>query len=248
MVAGVGALLLASGKKKTARPRASAPPSPDRSSVSQASPTFTARTPHSVDDPVAGTALPSVLLRHIDPGGRAQLGMLYQVKENDRPLEVCLEAIFGSRHTSNDRMWQAARDLLVRVECGPWNQALYAVPRSVNGSSSGHPGGYFTQFEISFDPIYQNNFDRVESGLSPTSSPGDSYALIWIPMINDDAFDTDFTVTTRGMTYPDTELRQGGNMIDPPDDIIDLGFDEVSFDEVGCQLPDGDFRRRIITD
>lgn len=244
LCAGVGALLLSS-KKRAVRMRSSSQDLPEPGPVKQpdqASPPTYGQDEGSTHDEIYPV---NPLLNHIDPDGQAQLGMLYQIQPGDKPLEVCLEALFGARLTTNERAWQAAEDLLVRIECGPWNQALYAVPRL---TPYGSRGGYFTRIEVSFEPIYSDNFDRIKNGLRPTATKGNAYAMIWIPMINNDAFDHDLTVTTRGMSYPDSDCRQGGSMIDPPDEIIDLGFAEVSSNEVGCPLPEGDFRRLIVQD
>lgn len=199
------------------------------------------------DEEEEGFSAASVLSRHMDPGGRAQLGMLYQIKQGDTPLEICREALFGSRDSVTDAaMRQAAKDLLVRIDCGPWNQALYGV--SLEKLKEGHANidSYFTQRGVSFNPIYKNNRERILNGLRPTSGSGGSFALIWIPMINLDRFDMEGVITTEGMYYEDTPNGMGGSMIDPPEEILDLEFDEVSANEVGCDLPEGDFRRSVV--
>ena len=160
-----------------------------------------------------------------------------------------MEAIFGTRDLgdleADDRYFQAAMDLLIRIDCGPWNQALYAVP--IDEMKDGHANidSYFTQRGVSFNPIYKNNRQRILNGMRPTAAPGSHLALIWIPMINLERLDADGTVTTEGMSWPDTDRGMGNSMIDPPDEIQDLEFDEVSGEEVGCDLPEGDFRRTI---
>lgn len=194
----------------------------------------------SQETPVTGQ---KVLIDNIDPDGKANLGMLYQVREGDSPIDVCLEALFGSRDVQADQaMLAAAEELLVRINCGPWNQANYGV----NLQSVDEYGSYFAHKGVSFTPIYSDNFDRIHNGESPTSTPGDSFPLVWIPMINMDKFDKDGVITTEGMYYPDTADGRGGSMIDPPEEILSLGFEEISSQEVGCDLPEGDFRKTII--
>lgn len=190
----------------------------------------------------------TILENYLDPDGRAQLGMLYQIKSGDLPLEICREALFGSRFPVSDPILRrAAIDLLVRIDCSPWNQANYGVP--LDELDEGHAGidGYFANRGVSFNPIYKDNKQRILDGLQPSSGHGSNFALIWIPMINLDRFDMDGVITTEGMYHPDTEDGIGGSMIDPPQEILNLGFDEVSSSEVGCSLPEGDFRRILVS-
>jgi len=188
-----------------------------------------------------------ILARNTDPQGRAVLGALYRIKKGDTPIGICREALFGTREGPMEPwMWQAARDLLVRIDCGPWNQALYAVPLDEMMEGHAEIDSYFTKKGVSFYPVYKDNEKRILAGLPPTSSKGGSHAFLWIPMINLDILDKDGVVTTEGMNYPDTEEGLGGSMIDPPPEVINFGFEEVSGDEVGCDLPEGDFRRSVV--
>ena len=199
------------------------------------------------DEDVPSSSEESVVSKYLDPSGRAHLGRLYQIKIGDSPLEICREALFGSREPVVDAgMRQAAMDLLVRIDCGPWNQALYGV--ELNKLTPGHAeiDGYWTQRGVSFDPIYQDNFARMSEGLGASGAGGGQFALIWIPMINLDKYDMEGVVSTEGMHYPDTADGIGGSMIDPPKEITDLGFDSVEERTVGCDLPEGDFRKTIV--
>lgn len=255
LLAGAGALLLLSGKKKKKGKSTSAPDHQGgHEDLDEEDEIFESGEdePDDEDDELSPSdagylSAEEVLARHMDPEGRAQLGMLYQIKLGDTPLSVCFEALFGSRDPVSDPvMLQAARDLLVRIDCGPWNQALYGV--ALEQLKEGHVNidSYFTQRGVSFNPIYQDNQKRILNGLRPTSDGGVKFALIWIPMINLDRLDLDGIVTTEGMNWPDTESGMGSSMIDPPAEILDLEFAEVSADEVGCDLPEGDFRRVVV--
>lgn len=185
--------------------------------------------------------------KYLDPHGRAQLGRLYQIKIGDSPLAICREALFGSREPVVDAgMRQAAMDLLVRIDCGPWNQALYGVELTKLTPGHAQIDGYWTQRGVSFDPIYQDNLARLSEGLGASGASGGHFALIMIPMINLDKYDMEGVVSTEGMHYPDTEDGIGGSMIDPPKEITDLGFESVEERTVGCDLPEGDFRKTIV--
>jgi len=254
LLAGAGALLLMSGKKKKGRkvaePKGDAAEAPDehQDDLDDEDEIF-----ESDEDETPSPAEPedhsaaAVLARNMDPDGRAQLGMLYQIKKGDTPLEICREALFGSRDpVTGPGLRQATKDLLVRIDCGPWNQALYGLPLADLKEGHANIDSYFTQRGVSFNPVYQDNQKRILNGLRPTSEPGGNLALIWIPMIDLDRLDMEGVVTTEGMNYPDTESGLGSSMIDPPEDILDLEFDEVSASEVGCDLPEGDFRRAVV--
>jgi len=184
---------------------------------------------------------------NVDPRGRVQLGMLYRIKAGDTPLEVCREALFGSREPVADPLKRrAVIELLVRIYCSPWNQALYAIPLE---NLKGYPreiDDYMSKYGISFDPVYQDNYHRITNGLRPTAGDGFKFALIWIPMIDVDRLDSSGVVTVEGMYHPDTEKGIGGLMIDPPREITDIGFEYVTRDRVGCDLPEGDFRRSLV--
>ena len=194
-------------------------------------------------------SLEEVLLRTESPDGRAHLGRLYGVKPEDEPLAVMREALFGSRAPVTE-IWKrkAAIDLLERTECGPWNQANYAVPPEAL-----HPGHAalvaqrYSQRGIAFRPIYSNNRARMLLGQQPTSEPGQYYPYIWIPMIDVDHFDQTGEVTLQDMNWPDNTRGRGHSMIDPPFEIIDIGFDEITNSSVGCEFPEGDFRRFVVS-
>ena len=263
LLAGTGALLLLSGRKKGARRRRPKPATAptvarddgeddlDEDEIFKTSEDDEVEDvggaePEPVQEPDDDSAA-AVLARHMDPDGRAQLGMLYQIKPGDTPLDICREALFGSRDVVVDAaMWQATKDLLVRIDCGPWNQALSGIPLSELNEGHAEIDSYFTQRGVSFDPIYQDNMERILNGLRPTAARGYKFALIWIPMINPDHLDLQGVVTTEGMYHPDTQEGMGGSMIDPPQEILDLEFEEVSAEEVGCDLPEGDYRRMVV--
>lgn len=189
-----------------------------------------------------------IISKYLDPQGRARLGKLYQIKPGDIPLEVCREALFGSREPVADPdKRRAVRDLLVRIDCSPWNQANYGVP--LEELMEGHASiidEYMAVRGVSFYPRYQDNLHRMLNGMQPTSEPGNNFALAWIPMIDVDRFDSEGVVTIEGMNYPDTENGIGGSMIDPPPEIVSIGFASVTSNEVGCPLPEGDFRKTVI--
>jgi len=188
-----------------------------------------------------------VILQYINPAGKAELGKMYQIKPGDTPLEICREALFGSREPVTDAVRRkAAMDMLVRIDCSPFNQAVYGRPLDELKQGHANIGSYWTQKGVSFNPIYSDNLNRMMDGLPPSAAQGNSFAFIWIPMINIDRFDLDGVVTTEGMYHPDTPDGMGGSMIDPPAEIINLGLDDAQTGVVGCDLPEGDFRKTIV--
>ena len=265
LLAGAGALFLVAGKKKKRKKTVNGTAKPETKAETKQPETEgedldreedgvfeTEEEDEDDDDEEKQTGEPprspaALLEKYIDPEGRARLGGLYQIKPGDTPLDICREALFGSREpTADPRKRQAAIELLIRVDCGPWNQANYAVPLSELTEGHANVDAYFTQKGISYNPIYSNNHERILNGLKPTAEPDGFWALVWIPMIDMDKFDLEGIVTTEGMNWPDTEEERGHSMIDPPRSILDLGFDEVSGTEVGCQLPEGDYRQTIV--
>jgi hypothetical protein len=176
--------------------------------------------------------------------GSPSPGRLYQVRLGDNLLDIAAEALFGSRETREspaDR--QAIIELSIRIDCAPWNQALYGRP------GSDLTGGHYalesdlTHLGVSFNPIYSDNRERMLDGEKPTSEAGHDFAFIWIPMIDLYLFDENRTVSVQGMLHEDG----GHNMIDPPIEVLDLGFAKVASLDVGCNLPEGDFRRTLET-
>lgn len=193
--------------------------------------------------------LEEVLLRHESPDGRAHLGRLYAIQPDDTPLAVMREALFGSGAPVTEP-WkrQAALDLLERTECGPWNQANYGRgPEALLPDHAALVKQRYNQRGISFKPIYSNNRARLLMYERPTSAPGTYFAYIWIPMIDVDHLDQTGEVTLLGMNWPDTIDGAGGSMIDPPWKIVRIGFENITTSAVGCEFPEGDFRKFVVS-
>lgn len=199
-----------------------------------------------VDEP-SSAAEESFSDRFLAPDGAAHLGGMYQIKSGDTPLEVCYEALFGTRNPPSDPgILEAAMDLLVRIDCGPFNQAVYGESLSNLREDHARINENWSKLGVSFKPIYSDNLSRVSGGLSFSGKPGNSFALIWIPMINLPEFDRTGIVTTEGAYHPDTERGLGGSTIDPPQEILDFGLDNPRVMIAGCNLPEGDYRREIV--
>jgi hypothetical protein len=192
--------------------------------------------------------LEEILLRLESPDGKARLGGMYLIKQGDLPLAVMREALFGNRNPVSDPVKRrAAIDLLERTECSPWNQANYARgPDALQPNHATLVKQRYVQKGISFNPIYSNNRARMMLGDQPTSAPGKYFAYIWIPNIDIDRFDQTGEITLEGMNWPDNFRGTGHSMIDPPIEIVDIGFDEITNSAVGCQFPEGDFRRFVV--
>jgi len=258
ILAGAGALLyMSAGKKKKKRSSSVSPKEPEQEDLDKddgGAPVFETDSGESnaaAEDEASeslGDQRESVLSKYLGPQGRSQLGSLYQIRQGDSPLAICREALFGSRDPVTDPiMRQAAIDLLVRIDCSPWNQAIYGVELSKLSAGHAQINEYWTQRGVSFDPVYSNNLERIDSGEAPSGAEGHHFALIWIPMINLDKLDMEGIVTTEGMYHDDGFGERGGNMVNPPSEILELGFDELSFQGVvGCNLPEGDFRQKVV--
>lgn len=181
------------------------------------------------------------------PDGKASLGRFYQIKAGDYPFAICKEALFGHRGSIQDPvLHKAVIDLHILIDCGPWNQTLYKVaPSRLDTKHYALDRGY-TNGAISFNPYYKDNRHRIMNGLKPSADPGGNFAYIWIPMIDLDIFEQTGIVTVKGMNYPDSEEHgMGHSMIDPPPEILKLGFASIASQNVGCELPDGDFRKTL---
>jgi hypothetical protein len=176
------------------------------------------------------------------PEGMATLGRLYQVRLGDNLLDVAAEALFGSRETREDPAErQAVIDLSIRIDCAPWNQALYGKP--AESLKAGHFAiqNEWTDLGISFNPVYSDNRARMLDGEKPTAKPGKGFAFLWIPMIDMYLFDEQKVVSVHGMAHE----NGGHSLIDPPIEVLELGFDKIAAFEVGCNFPEGDFRRTL---
>lgn len=180
------------------------------------------------------------------PNKKAHLGGLYQIRPGDNLVTIAREALYNTRETINDAAKRnAVLELAVRIDCSPWNQALYgAAPGLLN---PGHPAinDGVSSVGVSFNPIYTDNRSRMITGMAPSAASGTKFAFLYIPMINLDLLDMEGTVTTKGMNYPDTIGGLGHSMIDPPGEILDFGFDDIVLSQVGCNLPEGDFRKTM---
>jgi len=176
---------------------------------------------------------------------------LYQIRYGDNPIEVARAALFGSRAPVNDAAkMQAIYEYILRIDCSPWNQAFYCKRLEDLRDDHREIINQYARMGVSFNPLYANNRARLLSGLSPTSKGGRSFAFIWLPAIDREAFARDLTVTVEGQNWPDTEAGMGHSKLDPPGVVLDMGDanddrrdEEI---EVGCELPEGDFRKKLI--
>lgn len=176
---------------------------------------------------------------------------LYQIRYGDNPIEIARAALFGSRAAVTDpAKLQAIYEYILRIDCSPWNQAFYGRP--LDDLRDDHRGliNDYARLGVSFNPVYSNNRARLLSGLSPTSAGGRNFGFIWLPAIDREAFAQDLTVTVEGQNWPDTEAGIGHSKLDPPAVILAMGDanDARSGEEieVGCALPEGDFRKKLI--
>lgn len=248
---GVGALALASRKKKKRKTTKVQPDEssvPDQEDLKQNVEDIAEEVEDFLEneDDEENRSIEDVILSLEDSKKKAKLGSLYQIKKGDTLLKIAREALYGTRATIQDpEKRDAVVALSILIDCGPWNQAV--AGRSAKFLKPGHAAiNRGSALGISFDPIYADNRLRMLSGMAPSGASGNAYAYIWIPMINLDLLDTEGMVTTKDMDWPDTEEHgRGHSMIDPPREILSLGFDDLKYTEVGCNLPDGDFRRVI---
>lgn len=249
LVAGGAAVILLAQPNKKKKKRSAASKSQPQNGAAQdmdAEESDDAAKPDSKPQPEPEPA-PAGFSKYVDPAGRSRLGMMYLIKPGDTPLEVAREALFGTRAPTADPVKRRqAMELLVRIDCSPFNQAVYGRPLSELKQGHANIDAYWTQKGVSFDPVYTDNFELIMNGNAPSAAPGNAYAFIWIPMIDVDRFDTEGIVTTEGMYHPDTAEGMGGSMIDPPIEIIGLGLNDAQTGVVGCNLPEGDFRKTIV--
>lgn len=179
------------------------------------------------------------------------LESFYQIRYGDNPIEVARHALFGSRSpVDTEQKRNAVYEYVLRVDCSPWNQAFYGRP--IEDLREDHRSliEEFARLGVSYNPVYSNNRARLLSGLRPTSQGGRSFAFIWLPAIDRAAFAQDMTVTVEGQNWPDTVAGMGHSKLDPPAVVLDMGDanenragQEI---EVGCPLPEGDFRKKLV--
>lgn len=241
--AGAAALLLMASKKKSSKGGDASLPSVDdnRKEVLPDSAEEVEEEP----PPASGGHVYEGLFDSWSSGKRAVMGKLYQVRPGDNLLEVSREVLFGSRKQRVEGIErQMVIDYSIRIDCSPWNQTVYG-----RGADKLKPGHYavengWSQKGVCFMPIFANNAERLRKGMMPSTGKGKSYPLIWLPMVNLDVLDRDQIVTVEGMNHPD-DGRGEYSMIDPPPWVIDLGFSGEVDDITGCELPEGDFRKRL---
>jgi len=261
LLIGVGALAIASRKKKRRRkpaaeeemrpePAPEPEPEPEREESQVEEPDLDEGDlldeDEEEEEPEEERSPEEMILSLEDAKKKARLGGLYQIKKGDSLLKIAREALYGTRATIQD---PEKRDnviaLSMLIDCAPWNQANYGRPaRDLKPGHAAISKGA-SALGISFNPIYANNRLRMMSGQAPSGASGNGFAYIWIPMINMDLLDAEGMVTTKDMDWPDTEEGRGHSMIDPPSAVLVLGFDDIKNTQVGCKLPDGDFRRVI---
>jgi hypothetical protein len=213
----------------------------------------------SVDEDDRATPLPGVeaeeqvpagspydnLFRGWDSGDKAIMGRLYQVREGDTLLGISREVLFGSREPRVDGSErQLVIDYSIRIDCSPWNQTVAG-----RGPEMLKPGHFavengWSKKGVCFLPIFSDNKSRLRQGKPPSTAKGKSYPYIWLPMLNLDVLEKERRVTVEGMNHPDDGHGEF-SMIDPPPWVVDLGFTGSVESTTGCELPEGDFRKRL---
>lgn len=266
LLLGVGAFALASSKKKKKRRRKPAAaedvqpepaptpePEPEREESQGEEPPVEEEPFFEEDfledeEPEEEKSPEEMILGLEDAKRKARLGGLYQIRKSDSLLQIAREALYGTRATIQD---PDKRDnvvaLSILIDCAPWNQANYGRPAKDLKPGHAAISKGSSVLGVSFNPIYADNRLRMMNSQAPSGASGNSFAYIWIPMINMDLLDSEGIVTTKDMNWPDTEDGRGHSMIDPPSPVLSLGFDDIKNTQVGCNLPDGDFRRVIET-
>jgi len=164
---------------------------------------FTAyREPHQIDRLVSDSPCP---------------GAFYQARPGDTVESICSDAICSFGHLSDGASSRSELSGYVQaVLFGRWNMMTWA---------SRHPSalsGMTWALTAELKPEHEDNHSRIRMGLSPSSGPGKSYPLIWMPMFNQDVFDSSGEISTEGVFHDGPE---GGSMsaIDPPESIMSLG-------------------------
>jgi len=154
-------------------------------------------------------------------------GFLYQVQYGKQPevggmlklSGVALEAVGVPNTNANKSAYCQL------IECSPWNDALYNVPNA--GCKKG-PGGR----GLTLNPQHADNRSRMMQGQPPKrtaisltkhSSGGGHHALMWLPNLQHNT-----PVPIIG------DNDDGSNGINPPKVVLDLGLENVTAGNYGC--------------
>ncbi len=168
-----------------------------------------------VDDNTSPEPNPGMLFHAVDANfpGNAQGSLLGERGVIGRALEQA-----GVPNTGSNRL-----ALLELTECSPWNHALVNYDNA--RPSSNFPGYGPNGSGILLNSQHYNNYQRMMEGKSPKRSvkSGGHRPLFWIPAIRRNA---PVVVLANN---PD-----GTPGINPPQEILDFGFEDVKPGQYGC--------------
>lgn len=167
-------------------------------------------------------------------GGKPNMGSLYYQRQGDQLFEIARWVI------NNAGIPQSAQNRIAYlrlVECSPYNQALYTVRLSEN--AFGQRFRTDPDVGVSGNPQHHDNRNRMMQGLAPrraaakhsmtaheTVPGGGRHAFMWLPLLKGG---TEVVGPNAVAVWQD-----GSSAINPPPEILALGFENVPAGEYGC--------------
>lgn len=190
--------------------------------------------PEPEPEPVPDNYYAELIDQYESPGGEPESGHLYYQRTGDMGFDIARWVIgnAGIPQTAANRI-----AYLRLIECSPYNQALYTVKLS----DSAMKGRFRTDPDvgISGNPQHHDNRNRMMQGIAPRRAaqrnsmsahedvPGGArHAFMWLPLLKPDA-------TVVGPNAVAT-WQDGSSAINPPPEIVALGFENVPAGEYGC--------------
>jgi hypothetical protein len=170
------------------------------------------------------------------PDGDPQVGTLYSYGSQIPALANVARAALNTAGIPSNSANRIAYMRL--IECSPYNDALYGVRLSEQSFNARFRNDQ--PFGISGYPQHYDNILRMKQGLSPRRAAnrnhmsktteqvpgGRRHADPWLPLLKPG--------TTVVGPAAVAEWQDGSSAINPPPEILDLGFENVPPGEYGC--------------
>ena len=152
-------------------------------------------------------------------------GTFYRSKAGDTVESICASAI-SSLSASNrfGRMPSGLSSYIQAVIFSQWNMMTWSAP-SCHALS-----GIAQSSSIELRPEHEDNYRLMRMGMPPSGGPGENYPLIWLPMFNEDIYESSGDISTEGIFHDETIGGVSFSATNPPGSIMSLGVNSTPRD------------------
>jgi len=152
-------------------------------------------------------------------------GTFYRSKAGDTVESICASAISSlSGQNEFGRISSGLNSYIQAVIFSQWNMMTWSAP-SCHALS-----GIAQNSSIELRPEHEDNYRLMRMGMPPSGGPGENYPLIWLPMFNEDIYESSGDISTEGIFHDETIGGVSFSATNPPGSIMSLGVNPTPRD------------------